>query len=491
MNQRREPKEAILLSVLALIFILLLKPPKAAYSQETQSYINQQRYLEEQIRLQFDESLPYSQKLLFDWGGWYGINFILTDDGYNSSRTLRRHDFRLWGSINIDDGIHRGYVRMKMLYDDFNPGDSYTGNEDDLIGPNLDRGWYRFDFTKAISKYTELTLPFEAAVKLGRSYTIIGTGLALSDVLDGIFIEGKIGEFDINAIFAKFPHSRRDLDSSRPNYTNTRRYFYGIEVVYNGLENHKPFFYYLWQRDKMHDSDPSMYIISWDYDSEYLGFGSTGQITPYVRYSAELVYESGRTYGYPDVNDPYQYANARYHRDDISAWAWDILLEYIPPRKNQLHLSIEYIFATGDPDRVYSPTNTYVGNEAWTKDLSFNGFGYRDTGLVLFPNITNIHIWRLGASTYPFDESGSEILKNLEIGTNWFLYHKHRSKAAISDTLATVQSGYIGWEMDYFLNWRITSDFAWTARYGVFFPGKAYEDKTTRTFFLAGFIWSF
>ena len=45
--------------------------------------------------------------------------------------------------------------------------------------------------------------------------------------------------------------------------------------------------------------------------------------------------------------------------------------------------------------------------------------------------------------------------------------------------------------MDYYTNWRITSDLAWTARFGVFFPGSAFEDQTTRTFLLTGLTWSF
>ncbi len=462
-----------------------------AQVDKTRTYINQQRFLEEQIRLRFSEELPLTQKVMFDWGGWYSLNFIITDDGYNSSRILRRHDFRLWGSLNIDGGVHTGFVRMKMICNDFNPGDSYDGNEDDFEGPNLDRGWYRLDFTKAMLRYGNVALPFGLAVKIGRAYSMIGTGFTLSTPMDGVWIEGKVGDFDINALFAKLIHSYRDLDSSRPNYTNTRRYFYGIEVKYRGFENHQPFFYYLWQRDKMHDSNPDMYIVSWDYDSEYLGFGSKGQLVPYVKYSAEVVYERGKTYGFPDITDPYQYINARYHRDRISAWGWDVLIEYFPPVKTNPRFSFEYIFASGDPDRIYHPTNTFIGNQAWTKDLSFNAFGYRNTGLVLFPDMTNIHIWRLGASFFPFDKHSADWLKRMELGTDWFLYHKHRSKAAISDDLANVQSGYVGWEMDYFVNWRMTSDFAWTIRYGAFFPGKAYTDKTTRTFFLAGFVWSF
>ena len=83
------------------------------------------------------------------------------------------------------------------------------------------------------------------------------------------------------------------------------------------------------------------------------------------------------------------------------------------------------------------------------------------------------------------------LFANLEVGTDWFLYWKHHRAAAVSDPLADTQSGYLGWEMDYFANWRITSDLAWTARYGTFFPGSALSDQTTRTFLLTGVTYSF
>ena len=82
-------------------------------------------------------------------------------------------------------------------------------------------------------------------------------------------------------------------------------------------------------------------------------------------------------------------------------------------------------------------------------------------------------------------------LEELELGTDWFLYWKNASNGAVSDITANRRSGYLGWEMDYFANWRVTSDLSWTARLGVFFPGSAFSDRSTRTFFLVGVTWSF
>ena len=98
-------------------------------------------------------------------------------------------------------------------------------------------------------------------------------------------------------------------------------------------------------------------------------------------------------------------------------------------------------------------------------------------------------MWRVGGSFHPWPRD--ERLRRLEVGTDWYLYQKHHASAAVSDPTAAVGSGYLGWEMDYFLNWRVTSDLAWTARFGAFFPGDAFDDQTTRTFLLLGMTWSF
>jgi hypothetical protein len=191
------------------------------------------------------------------------------------------------------------------------------------------------------------------------------------------------------------------------------------------------------------------------------------------------VYESGHDYG-----------NRRFlHKDAIQAWAFDAMLEYLWDRKGHPRASIEYMFASGDEDRIGSPTDTIGGNRGDSEDRGFNGFGYRDTGLSFAPSLSNIHIWRAGGSFHPLENS--KIFRHLELGTNWFLYQKNRRAAAVSDFTADEQSGFLGWEMDYYANWDITPDVAWTARYGVFFPGQAFSDQTTRTFFLVGVTWRF
>jgi len=446
----------------------------------TESFLNQQRQVEERIRQELETTLPAEQEVLFDWGAWLTGYAFLFDDGIDSSRTLRREDFRLWGSLNADEGIHQAYARMRLSYNDFNHGDSLDGNEDDLEGPNLDRGWYQLDIARFLRKHSEVDLPVGLATKVGREYVMWGTGYALSLPLDAVQVAGRIGDLEIDGLFGRTIHSWDNLDRTRPYHWQSWRYFYGVQAKYHGFEKHEPFLYYIWQKDRQDDGNPLVYLQQWRYDSEYLGLGSSGELAPYWRYLGEFVYERGKSYGH----------NQFLNRNDICAYGWDFEIDYLPPSPTHPQFSLEYMFASGDPDRVLSPSDATGGNAAFTRDTGFNAFGYRNTGLALAPDLSNVHIWRAGASFFPLARE-AEWLRQLELGTDWFLYHKHHEDAAISDSLANVQDGYLGWEMDYYLNWRFTSDLSWTLRYGVFFPGDAFADRTTRTFFLTGLTWSF
>jgi hypothetical protein len=449
-------------------------------SDRTQSYINQQRQVEEEVRQQLDRNLPISQKVLLDWGGWLGSYVFMFDDSIKN-RTLRRQDVRLWGSLNADQGIHQAYVRLRLSYDDFNHGDSYTGNDDDLEGPNLDRGWYQLDLAKLLRKHGDIDLPFDLTIKGGRDYVMFGTGYALSMPLDAVQMTTGLGDIKIDTLLGKTISSYDNLDTSRPDPGRSDRCFYGVQARYTGFQKHEPFLYYFAQNDCQNDGWPILYKQKWDYDSEYLGFGSTGEITPYLRYSGEFVFQSGRSYA------DKQWSGT----EPIDAYGWDYELTYMPHLSLRPKFSLEYMFASGDADRLLSPVNASGGNLAGTSDKSFNAFGYRNTGLALAPDLSNLHIWRLGGSFFPFNKHPNEWLKKLEIGSDFFLYNKNKINAAISDPLADLPSGFVGWEMDYYINWRLTSDLSMTLRYGTFVPGSAYTNEETRNFFLTGFTWSF
>lgn len=457
--------------------------PVPGQQDRTATFINQQRQYEEAVRLQLDRELPASQKVLVDWGGWFSSYVFNFEDG-TKERTVWREDLRLWGSLSADEGIHQGYVRMQMAYDGWNHGTSYTGEDHDWDFPRLDRGWYQLDLAKMLRKKAGLDVPIDLSVKIGREYAMWGTGYALSMPLDMIQINGGIGPLKIDGLLGRTIHSWDNLDTSRPRPGLSNRYFYGVQTRWTGFARHEPFVYYLWQKDHQNDGDPVLKLQSWRYNSNYLGVGSRGQLFRNWRYSGEIVYENGDSYGNRAITN----------KDKICAYGWDAQLDYLAPWKTRPVFSLEYMFASGDPDRLFSPSNAVGGNRSGTKDTGFNAFGYRNTGLSFAPDLSNIHIWRAGASFFPLERHRCELLRRLQPGADFFLYHKNKRDAAVSDPLADEQSGFLGWEMDYYVNWRLTSDLAWTIRYGNFFPGAAFSERGEqgyRYFFLTGLTWSF
>lgn len=442
------------------------------------AFLNRQRALERENQRKLQETLPAAQKFRVDYGGWFNTYFFLFDDGIESSRTLRQYETRFWVSVSADEGIHDFYTRVRATYDDWNHGDSFYPNYDDLDGPNLERGWYVFDIAKALKRDERLDAPFELKLKVGRDLVYVGTGYAIDLPLDHAMLQGEIFGFETTYIGGRTPMSTENIDRSRPVADHSNRVFHIIEERYKGWDSHEPFVYIAWQDDHTKEDNPEL-LQQYRYDSRYIGFGSVGELVENLRYSSEWVIERGKSY-----ND-----QRFIKRSDVKAWGFNHRLDYYFRHKMKPVVSAEWMFASGDQDRLLSPTNAAGGNQGDHVDNSFIGFGFRDTGLSFAPRLSNIHVWRAGGSFRPFPDS--KVAKELELGNDYYVYYKHRHEAAVSDPLADEQSGYLGWEMDYYANWRLVNDLAWTVRFGTFFPGRAFSDQTTRTFLLTGVTWSF
>lgn len=448
----------------------------AAQTAPPESFLLQQRRVDEEVREARESDLTAADRVFFDYGGWYSFHLFMFDDGVESSRVLRRNDLRLWTRLRLDNGAHEFYLRGRISLLDFNSGDAYDGNDDDVEGMNLERGVYRFDLAKALGGDAAAGRS-DLVVELGRDLVEIGTGLALSAPLDHVGVTLSSESWRLRGLVGRTVGSTVDFDRTRPT-DRTRRAFFGAEATYAGFDRHEPFAYVLWQRDHNHETYPVL-LQQYDYDSFYAGIGSTGEIVPRLAYRTEAVYESGDSFGYHRFLSP----------DVVRAWAWDAELEYRFKGAHQPRASVEYLFASGDAQRRLSPSDAAGGNMRGRDDNSFNGFGYRDTGLSLAPRISNVHVWRAGGALYPFPDSAR--FGKLEVGADTFLYFKNHRTGAISDPTATRHSSYLGWELDTFANWDVTPDVAWTIRFGVFLPGDAFDDRSPRTFLLTGVTWSF
>jgi hypothetical protein len=151
-------------------------------------------------------------------------------------------------------------------------------------------------------------------------------------------------------------------------------------------------------------------------------------------------------------------------------------------------LTIEGIVASGDTDRGLTNT-TFNGNAPDTTDRAFNGFGLLSTGLAFGAAVSNLMVLRVGPSTFPFPDC--EPLRRFQIGTDLYVFAKENSEAPI-DQPTTPGHKFLGWEPDLYINWEITSDITFTARYGAFFgDGNAFADTHARQFLYTGATFAF
>lgn len=178
--------------------------------------------------------------------------------------------------------------------------------------------------------------------------------------------------------------------------------------------------------------------------------------------------------------------------DDISAMAFDVVIDYLMNDPNRSRLTFEVIMASGDDDRIHS-NNTFGGNAPNTTDRGFNGFGLLNTGLAFAPSVSNLILMRMGGSTFP--SPTSSVFGKLQVGTNLFVFAKLNPDAPIDED--TKDDRYLGFEADFYANWQITSDVSLAMRYGFFVPGDAIggsittNDGNVRHFFYSGITFGF
>ncbi len=441
----------------------------------TPNILQRQLARDRELRAIRESEAPLESFLDWQWGGWVEYYWFSIDDGVQSSRILHQPGLSVWTRMRWDQDNHEIFARMRLDYQYFHDGDEYDRQED-WIGPNLNRGWYRVNLLRAL-RLIEQDSPFGFSVKIGRQEVRWGSGFVLDLPLDALTFVGTLPNWRIRGLFSNNAGNLPNIDTGEPVDSHMSRRFFGVEAAYTGFDLHEPYAYALWNDDYT-DERPQNYFQNYAYDTQYYGIGARGPRQPRRNYLGELVFVKGDRVG----------EGQWFKHDHVQAWAVDLGLEYRFDHASRPRLAFEYLFGSGDNDRIFSGTSAEGGNRRG-RDTTFAGFGYRDTGIALAPRVSNLHIWKLGGSFFPLHDR--ELFRQMELGTNWFLYHKQHARGAISDPTADMFEGYVGWEMDYFMNWRLSSDLAWTVRWGAFFPGDAYSDKDMRNFLFTGVTWSF
>ncbi len=480
-------------ALLRLWVIPILAIATSVHAQEELGRFEKQL---EQLRrdqyLRIDQSIPPGRRALVDYGAYTSFSYLSVDDQNNKNHVLRQYEITGYARVNIDNA-HEFYVRGTTGYQDFNDQDSFNDRGDQLIDPQFDAIYYRFDLRRSLEAYKGQESDGDFTLEIGRDLVYWGNGLVISERIDGVMAKLQTSLADVDLIAGITPKMTVDFDTSRPNFDDhTRRGFYGAQIS-KRIGSHRPFAYALMQRDynKEDTSDivnPAIHT-RYRYDSYYLGLGSQGALSDRLLYGMEFVYEGGT-----GLSNSYQLTNNNLvgidqTDDTIHAFAGDIRLDYLLSDERQTRFSVEGIIASGDPDRLTSTTDTFGGNRPNTGDTAFNAFGFLNTGLAFAPSISNLMALRVGASTFPLPKVG--MFDRLQLGADLFIFAKTQQDAQINEP-SYLDQNYLGWEPDFFMNWQITNDVTFAVRYGIFYPGNALvNDGKNRQFFFAGVTYAF
>ena len=401
-----------------------------------------------------------ADRLLLDWGGSASFSLSGIDDAGGTPHTLRQSDGRAWLRADLD-GSQRVYGRLKFRYDDWNTGDDFDGEGDDLREPIGERWWY------------ELKLD-HADLKVGKQFIDWGNGLALSNHLIGATLEADLGPAALTLVIGDTPaNDFVDFDASRPHFdTNTKRRFVGALLETSGGEP-TAFLHVLRQIDR-NDRDSGLFVdglgqlysVDFDYDSTYFGVGGHGSLGGTMSWRAELDFETGRA-----LSSPISAAGSpqTQTREDLCGWAFDTGVSWAGNDAAKTRVDLGLAVASGDDDRLDS-ADTFGGNLSGTDDTSFNSFGFIDTGVALAPDPGNLVILHLGGESSPLWSKGPEWAR-LRAVVDGYFFAKLDSDAPIN--VATTADRVVGGEIDVGFDWSLLSDLSLNFRYGLFIPGKA------------------
>jgi len=447
------------------------------YGQEPDS-ARVAKFAEERSLIQrLEGEIPEGRTTTWDFGGWYRGSFTKFDD-FEKYHDVQDHDIRLWGSVTIQD-IYQFYVRGRVDLIRWARGDSFDGNDHDVVGPNLDQGWFRFRMAQAAQRYFHQKWPVDVDVKLGRQYIEIGRGEVLSEILDAATVNVSNYYFDALLFGSQTPSSVRNLDVSAPKWWHDQRDFIGFQgTLKNVIPKNEPYVFAMFVDDR-NRYRPEVPGQAFGYSPNYFGFGNRGYLLADLRYWSESIWETGKSH-----------ATGSTREEDISASAFVMGGEYSASWcPTHPRVEMEYGWASGDKDRL-SATNTIGGNLPFTDDKTFLTYGYHDTGVAFAPRLANLSVLRVTGSFHPLDFW--DRMRNLELGASWYWYEKDRKGGGVSDASASRSSHDLGTEYDIFATWRISSDLLWTVRYGQFFQGNAFiEDDDSREYLLTSITYSF
>jgi hypothetical protein len=462
----------------------------SARDLQLQQRLQELQGFEFDTRFTADNDIPIGQRALIDYGGYFSPQYYSIDDTNNDNHGLR--EYQLVGYIRANfDGANEIFMRASVAYNDYNAGDSFDGFGSRLIDPDFDRAYYRFDLQRYEAAYNGKLINYDINFEGGRDLVYWGNGLAMGEVIDGVTPKFSWGPLTLSTVAGDTPLRTVDIQPDRPAFDfNTDRGFFGAMLTVTIGSQH-PYVYGVVQRDwnSQNVSNVNGIVTRYAYNSDYIGAGSTGSISDHLQYGVEGVFECGNTLSDSSAIAPgtFELVQVPQTRNNINAYAADLKIDYVPQDAHNSRISVEGIVASGDPDRGLTNT-TANGNAPNTPDNAFNSFGLVSTGLAFGAPVSNLAIFRAGASCFPF--ALSENFRRLQVGMDVYWFNKCQADAPIDES--TNPATYLGWEPDFYINWEVVSDLTLTFRYGLFNPNlKAFGNDKARQFLYTGAVIAF
>lgn len=438
----------------------------------------------EDYRLRVDTSLSLQERTQLDVGGYLSFTNLWTNESAINSTRLTQPEVTLFARASVDSA-HSFFGRARFVHRSFSMGDSFDGRGDRWVQPFFDRYWYEFDLRKAMSVYQGVDSDFNFNVRAGRQFVDWGSGIALSETLYAVKPTIEFTrQFRLEMLAGLTPDHTVDFDASRFTFDEkTRRGFFGGKLGFTTEEGTEIYGFVLRMEDYYNDNRarPPLVLnnVNFKYNSTYYGAGVNGSIGTDWIYSAEGIWQVGQSWSDPLFGPQ--------SRETVNAAAGKLSLAYLFRDEGQTKAELEMLFATGDSDRG-TASSTVGGNLPGTGDHQFLALGYANTGLAFAPSLSNIVSIRGGISTYPFRSISA--MEALQMGIDGLVLFKYNRNGPIDD-LSTTRH-FLGGEVDVYANWRVTSDFSITARYGIFLPSAGIAGaKNARHFVLVGITLGF
>ncbi|MFC1668189.1 alginate export family protein [Chlamydiota bacterium] len=291
------------------------------------------------------------------------------------------------------------------------------------------------------------------SAKLGRQYLKIGKGFLLRDIADAGLLSYE-DDF-VTLSFAKGEVVDPPFDPYFEEPDNEKDFYYAGATLKNVYQQKATLY---WAR--LMDESPE----DLEYDAYYLGVIATGELVEQLSYYFEYITGWGTSSVY---NPPEDNPSAR---EDIDAWLCNFSLSYALLTRFNPVITGEVVFASGDSD-AGSVINPKRGNVYGTEDKNFRGIdGFVIYGLALDPDMSNIQIYRIGAS---FDCS-----QNISSEINYYYYRKAKKHGIISDPTAYLPHNHIGDEIDLSVLYSINEYLSCEFNFAYFMPGDAYKEGT-------------